>query len=76
MKTALQVDISFEQILMLVRQLPDQQKIKLSKALEKEGISSRLDKLLRTFKTKELSLETIYKEVEAVRQEKYEREGY
>lgn len=36
MKTALQIDLTFEQILSMVRQLPRQQKIKLTKELEKE----------------------------------------
>jgi hypothetical protein len=33
-KTALQIDITFDQILSMVRQLPKQQKIKLSEELE------------------------------------------
>jgi hypothetical protein len=73
MKTALQIDITFDQILALVKQLPRNEKIKLTKELEKEGIASKLSSLLKTFRTKELSLETINKEVEIVRQEIYER---
>ncbi len=46
MKTALQIDITFEQILSLVRQLPRQQKVKLTKELEKEAIDSKLSRLL------------------------------
>ena len=38
MKTSLQVDITFDQVLTLVRQLPTKEKIKLTKELEKEGI--------------------------------------
>lgn len=38
MKSALQIDLTFEQILSLVKQLPKKQKIKLSKELEKEAI--------------------------------------
>jgi hypothetical protein len=34
MKTALQIDITFDQIVALVRQLPKQQKIKLTEELE------------------------------------------
>ena len=73
MRTALQVDITFDQVLALVKQLPRKEKIKLTKELEKEGIASKLSSLLKTFRTKELSLETINKEVEIVRQEIYER---
>jgi SMC interacting uncharacterized protein involved in chromosome segregation len=72
MKTALQVDITYDQVLALVKQLPKQEKIKLTKELEKEGIESKLTRLMKTFKTKELSLKTINKEVETVRQKVYE----
>ena len=47
MKTALQIDLTFDQIVALVKQLPNQQKIKLTKVLEKEGIDSKLSKLLK-----------------------------
>lgn len=75
MKTALQVDISFDQILSIVKQLPSQQKLKLTKELEKEAIDSKLSRLLKTFKTKDLDLKTINKEVEKVRQEIYDRQS-
>ena len=74
MKTALQIDLTFDQIVALVKQLPTQQKIKLTKVLEKEAIDSKLSKLLKTFKSKELSLKTINEEVESVRQEIYEKQ--
>ena len=73
MRTALQIDITFDQVLALVRQLPKREKIRLTKELEKEGIESKLSSLLKTFRTKELSLDTINKEVEIVRQGIYER---
>lgn len=76
MKTALQIDLSFDQILSVVRQLPRQQKIKLTKELEKEAIDSNLSKLLKTFKTKELDLKTINEEVENVRQEIYDKQKH
>lgn len=76
MKTALQIDITYDQILALVKQLPTQQKIKLTKELEKEGIHSKLTSLLETFKTKKLSLDTINKEVELVRQKIYEKQKH
>jgi len=74
MKTALQIDITFDQIVALVKQLPNQQKRKLTKVLEKEGIDSKLSRLLKTFKSKELSLKTINEEVETVRQKIYEKQ--
>lgn len=54
-------------------QLPSQQKLKLSKELEKEAIDSKLSELLKIFNTKELDLKTINKEVEFVRQEIYDK---
>jgi len=74
MKTAVQIDITFEQILSIVRQLPRQQKIKLTKELEKELIDTKLSRLLKTFKAKDLDLKTITEEVENVRQEIYEKQ--
>jgi predicted DNA-binding protein YlxM (UPF0122 family) len=74
MKTALQIDITFEQILSMVRQLPRQQKVRLTEELEKEIIDSKLSRLLKTFKTNDLDLKTITEEVESVRQEIYEKQ--
>jgi hypothetical protein len=74
MKTALQIDLTYDQILSLVRQLPKQQKIKLTKELEKEVIDSKLSRLLKTFRTNDLDLEIITKEVESVRQENYDKQ--
>lgn len=76
MKTALQIDITFDQILSLVKQLPIQQKIKLTKELEKEGIDSKLSALLKDFKTEKLSLKTINEQVEIVRQEIYDEQKH
>ena len=76
MKTALQIDISYEQVFALVKQLPQQEKIKLSKELEKEGIENKLSELLKIFQTKELSLDTITEEVEIVRQQLYENKKH
>lgn len=74
MKTVLQIDLTFDQILSMVRQLPRQQKIKLTKELEKEAIDTKLSRLLKTFRTKELDLKTISEEVESVRQEIYDKQ--
>jgi hypothetical protein len=73
MKAALQTDLTFEQILSIVQQLPQQQKIRLSKELEKELIDSKLSELLSVFKTKGLDLDTLAEEVEQVRQEIYDQ---
>ena len=73
MRTAQQLNLNYDQILSLVKMLPIQQKISLTKELEKEGIDSKLSKLLKTFKTDKLSLKTISQEVEKVRQEMYDK---
>ena len=73
MKADLNISLTFRQILDLVKQLPRQQKIRLTKELEKEAIDSNLSQILQSFKTDALSQEIIDEEVEAVRQELYER---
>jgi len=73
MEAVMQINITYDQILSLVKQLPRQQKIKLTKELEKESINTQLSSLLNAFHTDELSLDTIDKEVEIVRQQIYER---
>ncbi len=72
MKTALNIDITYDQVLSIVKSMPTQQKVKLSKELEKEGIRSRLSSLLKDFKSDDLSLDEIEREVETVRQKIYE----
>lgn len=76
MRTALQIDLTFDQILSMIKQLPKQQKIKLTKELEKEVVGSKLSQLLKIFKTDELDLATIDAEVESVRQELYDGQNH
>ncbi len=73
MKNPIQIDTTFEQILSLVKQLPRQQKLKLSKELEKEAIDTKLTSLLKTFKAPKLDLKTISDEVESVRKGIYDK---
>jgi len=67
------VNLTYDQIFSLVKQLPRQQRIRLSEELEKESIEKQLSSLLTAFKTDKLSLDTIDEEVEIVRQQIYER---
>ncbi|MEQ9286854.1 MAG: hypothetical protein RIG77_08105 [Cyclobacteriaceae bacterium] len=67
------MNLSFSQILELVRNLPDEQKIKISQELEKETVGSKLTELLTTFRTDKLSMTEITSEVEQVRQDLYEK---
>ena len=68
MIASLQLDVTYEQVIALVRKMPLSEKLKLSEELETDAINSKLSKLLKTFKTKELSIETINEEVELVKQ--------
>ena len=72
MNNTIQADISFDQILTMVKKLPNREKVKLSEELEKEVVESKLTKLLKTFRTKDLSLQTLNEEVEFVRQKIYD----
>ena len=76
MKTVNISSLTFDQLIELVRQLSVQEKIILSKELEKEAINSKLSSLLKTFKTNELSQDTINEEAEYVRDQIYERKKY
>jgi len=74
MKTgAYNIDLGFDQILDLVRQLPKKEKIRLSKELEREIVDTKLTSLLKAFKTDDLDQDTINREVEIVRTELYAR---
>jgi hypothetical protein len=65
------IDLGFDLILDLVRQLPKKEIIRLSIELEREIIDVKLTSLLKAFKTENLDQDTIDKEVEIVRSEFY-----
>ncbi len=67
------IDLDFDQILDLVKQLPRKEMIRLSKELEKELIDARLTSLLKAFKTEDLDQDIIKKEAEIVRTDIYAR---
>lgn len=71
-----QVNPRFEHILELVKELPEREKVLLSKELEKDIMGSKLTELLKTFSTDELSLDTIEEEVEIVRQSIYDNQKH
>lgn len=64
-----QLQLTFEQILDLVKQLNDSEKLQLSKELEKDTLNPRITQLSEEFKTDELPVETLTEEVEIVRTE-------
>lgn len=67
------INLGFDQILDLVRQLPKKEKIRLSKELEKDILDAKLTSLLKAFKTDDLDRKTIDEEVETVRASMYAR---
>ncbi|MBS9391336.1 MAG: hypothetical protein HEP80_21940 [Dolichospermum sp. UKL201] len=70
-----QLPLTFDQILSLVKQLSNSEKLLLSKELEKETLNNELTELLEIFQTDELSLEEITEEVEIVRSQIYARKN-
>ncbi len=70
-----QIALSYNQILDLVKQLPNDEKKKLGRELAKETLDEKLSRLLDIFSTGELSEEEITHEVEKVRSEIYARQS-
>ena len=65
------IDISYNQILTLLQQLPVRSQLKIGKALTRNNIRTEMNHFLETFQTDELSEEEILAEVKAVRRERY-----
>ena len=70
---ALKTHLSRTQILELARQLSDEDKLELNRALAAEVRGIKLKRLLDDLKTDEVLQEDIDSEVETVRQENYEK---
>ena len=70
---ALKIHLSRTQILELARQLSDEDKLELNRALAAEVRGIKLKWLLDDLKTDEVLQEDIDSEVETVRQENYEK---
>lgn len=69
---SLNIRLNYRQILELARQLSDEDKLQLNRELAAEARRIELQSILQVFKNDEISLEEITKEVEQVRQAKYE----
>ncbi|MBR1934357.1 MAG: hypothetical protein IJ841_11840 [Prevotella sp.] len=65
------IDISYNQILMLIQQMPIRSQLRMGKALTRQNIRAELTHFLDVFHTEELSEEDILAEVKAVRRERY-----
>ena len=69
---SLKIRLGYNQVLNLIRQLSDEDKMKLSRELKAETRKIKLQHLLEVFKNDEISLSDIDAEVESVRKERYE----
>lgn len=67
------LNLSYNQILGLVKQLPVRSRLKLGKELTKEATEIELKHFLDAFHTDEISEEDILSEVKQVRKERYEK---
>jgi len=66
------ITLNYNQIFDLVKQLPLNQKIRLTQELAKETLDYKLSELLSIFRTDELDLDIINNEVDLVRAELYQ----
>ncbi|MBQ9666818.1 MAG: hypothetical protein IJV33_10160 [Bacteroidaceae bacterium] len=69
------IDISYNQILTLIQQMPVRSQLRLGKALTRQNIRTELTHFLETFRTDEISEEDILAEVKAVRQTRYAKKN-
>lgn len=69
------IDISYNQILLLIQQMPVRSQLRLGKALTRQNIRLELNQFLDTFRTDALSEEDIMAEVKAVRRERYAKKS-
>ena len=68
----IQLNISKQQFFGMLQAMPEQDKLEVFDRLRKSLFVSRFDRLLKSVRTDELSMDDITREVEAVRQEQYE----
>jgi hypothetical protein len=69
------IDISYNQLLLLLQQMPVRAQLRLGKALTNQSIGAELDYFLDVFRTNEISEEDILAEVKAVRHERYAKKN-
>ncbi len=65
------INLTYNQVLDLVRQLPKKDKAKLSNELAKEAVDKRLTRILNSFSAEDITQEEINHEVEEARTEIY-----
>lgn len=69
------IDISYDQMLLLLQQMPVRSQLRIGKALTRQNTRAELNRFLDTFRTDEISEEDIMNEVKAVRQERYAKKA-
>ena len=65
------INISYNQMLLLLQQMPIRFQLRLGKALTRQNIRAELNHFLETFRTDAISEEEIMAEVKSVRKERY-----
>jgi len=70
--TKYNIELDKSQIFNLIRQLDTDDKIELLNSLQESTYVKRFEKLLDSLRTDKISLDDITKEVESVRQKRYE----
>jgi len=69
---AINIELDKSQFLRIINQLDDNDKFELFNELKKSLFLKRFNKLLKSTRTDELSMDEITKEVESVRKQRYE----
>ncbi len=70
----IQLNISKQQFFGILQAMPEQDKLEVFDRLRKSLFASRFDRLLRSVRTDELSMEDITRETNIVRRERYGKE--
>ena len=70
---AINIELDKSQFLKIINQLDDNDKFELFNELKKSLFLKRFNKLLKSTRTDELTMDEITKEVESVRKQRYEK---
>lgn len=69
------IDISYNQMLLLLQQMPVRSQLRIAKALTRPNVRQELNRFLDTFRTSEISEDDIMAEVKAVRRRRHAKNG-
>ena len=65
------INISYNQLLLLLQQMPVRSQLRLGKALTRQSVRAELDYFLDVFRTDDITEEEILAEVKAIRHERH-----